>query len=28
VTHFEDLFEVDAEARQRTEEQVRGLALA
>jgi 1-deoxy-D-xylulose-5-phosphate reductoisomerase len=28
VTHFEDLFEVDAEARRRTEEQVRGLALA
>ena len=25
VTHFEDLFEVDAEARRRTEEQVRGL---
>jgi 1-deoxy-D-xylulose-5-phosphate reductoisomerase len=26
VTHFEDLFEVDAEARRRTEEQVGGLA--
>jgi 1-deoxy-D-xylulose-5-phosphate reductoisomerase len=28
VTHFEELFEVDAEARRRTEEQVRGLAPA
>ena len=28
LTHFEDLFEVDAEARARTEEQVRGLAPA
>ena len=28
LTHFEDLFEVDAEARRRTEEQVRGLAHA
>ena len=28
VTHFEDLFEVDAEARRRTEEQVRGLTHA
>jgi 1-deoxy-D-xylulose-5-phosphate reductoisomerase len=27
-THFEDLFEVDAEARRRTEEQVKGLAPA
>ncbi len=26
VTHFEDLFAVDAEARRRTEEQVGGLA--
>jgi 1-deoxy-D-xylulose-5-phosphate reductoisomerase len=28
LTHFEDLFEVDAEARRRTERQVEGLALA
>jgi hypothetical protein len=28
LTHFEDLFEVDAEARRRTEEQVRGLTHA
>jgi 1-deoxy-D-xylulose-5-phosphate reductoisomerase len=28
VTHFEELFEVDAEARRRTEEQVRGLTHA
>jgi 1-deoxy-D-xylulose-5-phosphate reductoisomerase len=28
VSHFEELFEVDAEARRRTEEQVRGLAPA
>jgi 1-deoxy-D-xylulose-5-phosphate reductoisomerase len=28
LTHFEDLFEVDAEARRRTEEQVRGLTPA
>src|SRR5215207_3117038 len=28
VTHFEDLFEVDAEARRRTEERVRGLTHA
>ncbi len=27
-THFEDLFEVDAEARRRAEDQIRGLALA